>query len=366
MTSKRTDRPPGARKSARRGSKKAGLAPGSIVFVGEQKVPATTIRVLDYSATHCDERKLRSVEECYPFLEAPSCTWVIVEGLQDTAAIERLGLHLGLHPLLLEDIVNTSQRARFESTEDHLFCVLKSLRSQNDTHEISVDQISLVVGKNYVISFQESHEPAFDAIEERVRNPRGRHRKAGADYLAYSLLDSLVDHYFRPLEAMADHLEGLEQEVVDNPRPQTLQHIHQLKHDLVFVRKSVWPIREVVAALRRSEGDIISDTTGPYLADVYDHTIQVMETIESLRDVTGGILDTYLSSINNRMSEVMKVLTLIATVFIPLTFLAGVFGMNFEHMPELHWGWFYPVGFWIASILTVLLMVAVFRWKHWI
>ena len=350
----------------RRGSKKAGLSPGSVVFVGEQKVAATRIWVLDYSATHCDEREVTSIEECFPLLAAPSHTWVIVEGLQDTAAIEQLGRHIGLHPLLLEDIVNTSQRPRFESTDDHVFCVLKGLRYDGGSQSIAVDQTTLVVGQTYVISFQETHEGAFDAVRERIRKETGHHRKHGVDYLAYSLLDALVDHYFAPLEAMADQLEGLEQEVVDDPRPETLHKIHHFKRDLILIRKSVWPMREVISAFRRIESPIVSDATGPYLADVYDHTIQVIDTIESLRDVIGSLLDTYLSSVSNRMNQVMKLLTLVATVFIPLTFVAGVYGMNFDHMPELHWTWFYPFGFWVTIGLAAMLMVGLFRWKGWI
>ena len=366
MTSKRTSQSNIARKKPRKGLRKAGLSPGSVVFVGEQKVATTTLRVVDYSASHCEERELQSIEECFPLLNSPSCTWVIIEGLQDIDMIKRLGRHIDLHPLLLEDIVNTSQRPRIEGTDDHLFCVLKGLRLSPDTEAIAVDQATLVVGRNYLISFQEIHEQAFDAVLNRIRMPQGQHRRAGSDYLAYSLVDALVDYYFGPLEVMADHLETLEQAVVDNPRPETLHQIHRLKRDLVTVRKTLWPMREVVAGLRRIQSSIMTEATRPYLADVYDHTVQVMETTESLRDVIGSLLDTYLSSVSNRMNQVMKVLTLIATVFIPLTFLAGVYGMNFDYMPELHWGWFYPLGFWIAIGIVIVLMVALFRWKHWI
>lgn len=366
MKSAQKTHPSGTPKKNRKNSKKAGLSPGSVVFVGEQKVAATTLRVVDYSASHCDEREIQSIDECFPLLASPSCTWVVIEGLQDIDMIKRIGHHVGLHSLLLEDIVNTSQRPRIEGTDDHLFCVLKGLRTNRDTGMVAADQVTLVVGQNYVISFQEIHEEAFDAVLNRIRTPQGQHRRAGADYLAYSLLDALVDYYFGPLEVMADQLESLEQVVVDNPRPEALRQIHRLKRDVVMVRKTIWPMREVVAGLRRIQSSIMTEATRPYLADVYDHTVQVMETTESLRDVIGSLLDTYLSSVSNRMNEVMKVLTLIATVFIPLTFLAGVYGMNFDHMPELHWAWFYPVGFWIAIGGTIVAMVALFRWKRWI
>ncbi|MGB2958629.1 MAG: magnesium/cobalt transporter CorA [Bacteroidota bacterium] len=349
-----------------RSSKKAGLSPGSVVFVGERKLPSTTIRIIDYDATHHDEREVSSAEECFPYIDSPRTTWIMVEGLQNTDAIEKLGKYIGMQLLELEDVVNTFQRSRFEADEDQLFCVVKGLRHDRETGEISIDQTTLVVGKNYVISFQENQEQAFEAVKKRLNNPGGRHRNQGAVYLAYSLIDALVDHYFSPLENMAEKIEHLELQAVSDPRPEVLKAIHRTKRDLAFVRRSILPMREVVSAFQRSDSGLIAASVRPYLADVYDHTIQVLDIVESFRDIVGGLLETYLSSISNRMNEVMKLLTLIATVFIPLTFIAGVYGMNFDHMPELHWEWFYPHGFWITIAVVVLLMLAVFRRKGWI
>jgi magnesium transporter len=350
----------------RRSSKKAGLSPGSVVFVGERKLPSTTITVIDYDASHHEERQVSSAEECFPYIDSPRITWIMVEGLQDTETIQKLGKYVEMHLLEIEDVVNSSQRPRFAAEEDQLFCVVKGLRYETEAQELSIDQTTLVVGKNYVFSFQENHEQVFDAVKKRLSNPNGRHRKEDAVYLAYSLIDALVDHYFSPLEIMAEEIERLEVQAVSDPTQEVLQAIHRTKRNLAFVRRSVLPMREVISAFQRSESSLIRSSVRPYLADVYDHTIQVLDIVESFRDIVGGLLDTYLSSVSNRMNEVMKLLTIIATVFIPLTFIAGVYGMNFDHMPELHWGWFYPHGFWATIAVVAVLMLALFRRKGWI
>jgi magnesium transporter len=231
--------------------------------------------------------------------------------------------------------------------------------------EIEAEQVSLILGSNFVISFQEREGDVFTVIRDRIRTGKGRIRKAGADYLAYSLVDAIVDYYFVILEKLGEKIEGIEEELVTNPTPETLQTIHHLKRELIFLRKSVWPLREVISVLERGESALIQESTGIYLRDLYDHTIQVIDSIETFRDMVAGMLDIYLSSVSNKLNEVMKVLTIIATIFIPVTFIVGIYGMNFQYMPELGWRWGYPVV-WLVIVVVVIAMVFYFRRKKWI
>jgi magnesium transporter len=279
--------------------------------------------------------------------------------------IEKVGAHFGIHPLVLEDILHTGQRPKVEDLGDYIFIVLKMLYHDDQEDEMLGEQVSLLLGQNCVISFQEREGDIFNPIRERIRNSKGRIRRAGADYLAYALVDAIVDHYFVILEKMGEKIESLEEELVTNPTPETLQIIHKLKRNLIFLRKSVWPLREVINALERGESPLITEPTGIYLRDVYDHSIQVIDTIETFRDMVSGMLDIYLSSLSNRMNEVMKVLTIIATIFIPLTFIAGIYGMNFKFMPELEWHWGYPTAL-IVMLLIVGSMFIYFRRKKWL
>jgi magnesium transporter len=279
--------------------------------------------------------------------------------------VEKIGTHFGIHPLIMEDILHTGQRPKGEDLGDYLFIVLKMIYHDEEKDEVIGEQLSLILGPNYVISFQEREGDVFNPIRERIRNAKGRIRKAGADYLAYVLVDAIVDHYFAILEELGGTIESLEEELVTNPRPETLQTIHTLKRELIFLRKSVWPLREVISGLEREESPLITEPTGIYLRDVYDHTIQVIDTIETYRDMVSGMLDIYLSSLSNRMNEVMKVLTMIATIFIPLTFIAGIYGMNFKFMPELEWHWGYPMAL-VVMLLIVGSMFIYFRRKKWL
>jgi len=270
-----------------------------------------------------------------------------------------------LHPLILEDIVNTEQRPKMEDFEQYIFVVLKMLQYNEKEDEIIAEQVSLILGSNFVISFQETEGDIFDPIRDRIRNSKGRIRKMGADYLAYALLDAVVDNYFTILEKIGEKIETVEEELVANPIPETLQIIHTMKREMIFLRKSVWPLREVVGGLQRAESALIQESTGIYLRDVYDHTIQVIDTIETFRDMISGMLDIYMSSVSNKMNEVMKVLTIFAAIFIPLTFIAGIYGMNFQYMPELEW----QLGYF--AVLLIMLLVAVsllvyFRKKKWL
>jgi magnesium transporter len=348
------------------GSKeKVGLPPGTLVHVGEKKTEEVRITVIDYDPKNYQEKEVDKIEECFPFRDRPTVTWINIDGLQEVGIVEKIGIHFGIHPLVLEDIVHTGQRPKGEDLGDYLFIVLKMIYHDDGEDEIMGEQISLILGHNYVISFQEREGDVFNSIRERIRNSKGRIRKAGADYLAYTLIDAIVDQYFLVLEKFGEKIESLEEELIKNPTPETLQIIHKLKRNLIFLRKSVWPLREVINALERGESPLITEPTGIYLRDVYDHTIQVIDTIETFRDMVSGMLDIYLSSVSNRMNEVMKVLTIMATIFIPLTFIAGIYGMNFKFMPELEWHWGYPTAL-IVMLAVVGLMVFYFRRKRWL
>jgi len=353
------------RKLMRRSSRKAGLPPGSLVLVGEEKVEEPKITIFDYDAERADERDAATIDECIPFKETPTVTWINISGLRDTDMLRTLGECYAIHPLVLEDILNTEQRPKVEDFGTYIFTVLKMLYLVADTRETKAEQISLVVGPNFVISFQETTQDVFEAVRARIRSGRGRMRARGADYLAYALLDAVVDNYFIVLETLGAHLEDLEDTLISDPSAETLHTVYQMKRELIFLRRSVWPLREVLAFLGRQESDLVQAQTLAYIRDVYDHTIQVIDTIESFRDLVAGMHDTYLSSISNRMNEVMKVLTIFATIFIPLTFIAGIYGMNFDWMPELRWHWSYPV-LWSIMLLVTVFMVAFFRRRKWL
>jgi magnesium transporter len=335
-------------------SQKAGLPPGTLVHVGEQKSEKTHITILDYDEDRVVEKELTGVEECLLLKARPTVTWINVAGLHQIEVLEKLNECFGLHPLVLEDILNTTQRPKIEDFGEYIYIVLKMLYLPGPGQEAVTEQVSLILGPNYLISFQESAGDVFDPIRERIRNGKGRIRKLGADYLAHALLDAIVDHYFIILEKLGEDVEDLEETLTNNPTPRTMQAIHQLKRKMIFLRKSVWPLREVVGSLERGESPLIQQSTGIYLRDIYDHIIQVIDNIETFRDMLSGMIDIYLSSISNRMNEIMKVLTIIATIFIPLTFIVGLYGMNFKYMPELEWHWGYPL------VLLLMLGVAVF------
>jgi len=352
-------------KPVRRHAKKAGLPPGTLVHVGEKKVENVRITYIDYDEQNFSEKQVQKIEECFPFKSTPTVTWINIDGLHEVEIIERLGNQFELHPLMLEDILHTEQRPKYEDFEKYMFFVMQMLRYNNDIQGIESEQISLVLGDCYVITFQERVGDVFDAVRDRIRNSKGRIRKMGPDYLAHALIDAIVDSYFSILEKVGEKIEAMEDHLVSDPTEKTLQHIHALKREMISLRRSIWPLREVISGVQRSESQLIRESTDVYLRDVYDHTIQIIDTIENFRDMVSGMLDIYLSSISNRMNAVMKVLTIIATIFIPLTFVAGVYGMNFEHMPELKWHWAYP-AVWLVMIVIAAVMLVYFRRKKWL
>ena len=346
-------------------SKRPGLAPGTLVHVGEKKIEKIRIRMIDYDETNLEERELESVDECFPYADKPTATWINIDGLHEVDVIEKIGKNFGLHPLVLEDIVHTEQRPKMEEFENYIFIITKMLSYDEEQHQLNAEQFSLILGPNYIITFQERVGDVFELVRERLRKGKGRIRERPPDYLAYALIDTVVDHYFLVLEKIAERVESLEEELVTNPTPETLQTIHHLKRELIFLRKSVWPLRELIGGLERGESSLVEEKTTIFLRDVYDHTIQVIDTVETLRDMVSGMLDVYLSSVSNRMNEVMKVLTIIATIFIPMTFIAGIYGMNFESMPELKWPWGYPLV-WIIILAIAVVMLFYFRRKKWL
>jgi magnesium transporter len=348
----------------RRRARKAGLAPGEIRHFGEQRQYTPRLTHLRYTETEVDERGCESLEQC-AILHGGGVTWLNLDGVHDTQLMERVGQQFNLHPLVLEDILTTDQRPKVEDYGDYLFIVLKMLDYSTESRELSVEQVSLILGSDFVISFQERQGDVFGPVRERIRQGRGRIRKLGADYLAYSLIDAVVDQYFVILERMGEHIEELEDQLVYHPRPESLQRLYGLKREMIFLRKSVWPLREVIASLQRRDSPLIGEGVVPYLRDVYDHTVQTMDAVETFRDMLAGGLDLYLSSNSNRLNAIMKVLTIIATLFMPLTFIAGVYGMNFKHMPELEWAWGYPM---VMGIMVAVAagMLVFFRVKKWL
>jgi magnesium transporter len=311
------------------------------------------------------ENKLDEVSGFKKHSHAGKITWINIDGLNETEVLEDLGKCFGLHPLVLEDMLNTEQRPKIEDYDDYIYIVVKMLYFDSGTREIVTEHQSIVFGRDFVISVGEREGDVFEPVRDRLRSEKSRIRKQGADYLAYSLLDAIIDNYFVVLEKLGDSIEAVEELLVSRPSQNELHFINDLKRDMLYMHKYVWPLREVASLLERGESTLVADSTRFYLRDVYDHVIQVMDTTETYRDLLSGMLDIYLSSISNRMNEIMKVLTIISTIFIPLTFLAGIYGMNFKLMPELEWKPGYPVLLIVMSLIAAG-MLYFFRRKKWL
>ena len=346
-------------------SKKAGLAPGTLIYTNEQKMTHSKIALIDYDENNLSEKELSKIEECSVLKSSSTVSWINIDGIHEVEIIEKIGKMFDIHPLVLEDIVSITQRPKYEDYEKYIYVVLKMLSYNDNKMEINTEQVSFIIGQNFILSLQEQEGDIFDSLRVRIRNSKGRIRKMGADYLAYALLDAVVDNYFIILEKIGEKIEEIEELLVTEPTHETLETIHHFKKELLFLKKYVWPLREVINSLTRSESTLINENTTIYFKDVYDHTIQVIDTIETFRDITAGMLDLYLSSISNKMNNVMKVLTIIATIFIPLTFIAGIYGMNFKFMPELEWRWGYP-AIWTIMLSIFVSMVLYFKRKDWL
>jgi len=349
----------------KKSTKPVGTSPGVMIHVGEKKTEQIHTSMLDYNQDHLTEREAATIEEFIQLKARQGVTWLNISGVHDIDFMEQLGGGVGIHPLTLEDIVNTRQRPKIDDFDDYIYLVFKMLTFEPQTEHIKTEQISLIIGDGAVISIQEDRDDVFDPVRERIRRGKGRIRNAGSSYLAYALIDAVVDHYFIILENLGEKIEGLDQELMDNPHASIMASIHKLKREMILFRKQVWPMREMVNRLIKTESPLIHETTGIFYADVYDHIVQVTDTIESFRDILTGMLDLYLSTVSNRMNEVMKMLTVMATIFIPLTFIAGIYGMNFEFMPELRmkYGYFTALGVMAAIGIA---MVFYFRKKKWL
>jgi magnesium transporter len=352
----------------RRSVSRPGSSPGTLQAPAGHTAQPTAVTVIAYGPELCEERSIASPDELAPYRDRPGVTWVNVTGLADLEQIERIGALFGLHPLALEDVVNVGQRPKTEDYDDHRYVVMKLLHAGAG---VEVEQVSLFFGRRFVITFQEHSGDAFDGVRDRIRKGRPRIRGAGGDYLAYALIDALVDQYFPLLEDFGERLEELEEELVENPTPKTLHQIYRARRQLLLLRRAAWPQREVISGLERDESGLVGRETKVFLRDCYDHTVQALDIIETYRELAAGMLDVYLSSISNRMNEVMKVLTIMATIFIPLTFIAGIYGMNFDpqasgwNMPELEWAFGYPAA--LAMMAAVGLgLVFFFRRKGWL
>jgi len=350
--------------SRSRRSAKAGLPPGSLVHVGKHAAGKATITVVTYGEGEFRVKEASSVEECFSLIDPSGVTWINVDGINDAKTVEAIGSRFNLHPLLLEDVMNTEQRPKMEDYDNLLFLVLRVLFPDNGAGRIGSDQISFVLGDRYLISFQERKTDLFKAVIDRLQMGKSRIRKSGADYLLYSLIDVIVDNYFVILELIGDNVEEMEVRLISGGRVETLAAIQRMKKDLIYLRRSVWPLREALSGLERGESRLISGGLHVFFRDIYDHTIHAIDTIESLRDMLSGMLDIYLSSVSNRLNQVMKVLTIISTIFIPLTFIAGVYGMNFKNIPEIGWEYGYPASL-ALMVLVSLAMLYYFKKKKW-
>jgi magnesium transporter len=347
-------------------SGKSGLPPGSLIHVGEVLDPVGSMSVIDYSKGKFEEKKIQSIDEILDYKDSESVTWVIIEGLADVNIVERIGTIFGIHHLVLEDILNTNQRPKFEEYDDHLYIVLKCLLSEGEQFAVNNEQVSLLVLKNFVIMFKEKQDDLFLPVQQRIRTSSGKFRGLGSDYLAYAILDYIVDQNFILLDLLDESITSLEDSLLTGePKQDMLYKIQRLKREMISIRRYVSPVRELLSEMLRSDSELIHENTHIFLRDVSDHAIRVVESIESYREILTGLLDIYVSSVSNKMNQIMKVLTVFTSVFIPLTFIAGIYGMNFEYMPELKWKWAYPLT-WAVFIVIPLILLVFFKKKKWL
>ena len=354
-----------SRRFLRKRSVKTGLPPGSLVHIGEAPSQDAIVTTICYNQTLFEEQQYHKLAFCLPHLTQAGVRWVNVEGVHDLEVIRCLGDCFHLHPLVLEDIVNTVQRPKIEDYGDYLFIVMRMLLPTSEG-EFTSEQLSIILTADHLFSFQEGIAgDVFNGVRERLRNAKGKIRGMGADYLAYALIDAVVDSYFSVLEGLGERIVNVEEALALTPDRAILRVINEMKKEIIFLRKAVWPLRETISFLERGDSALLNEATRLYFRDVYDHTVQVIDTVETYRDLLSGMLELYLSSLSNRTNEIMKFLTIVGTIFMPLTFLVGVYGMNFKHMPELEWhnGYY---GLWFLMVLLSVVMIIYFRRKRWL
>jgi len=346
-------------------SKKAGLPPGVLMHLGKRRAEQVKVSVIDFNENDHSEITCSDVSQCFSFFDNDNISWINVDGLHEVDTIAAIGERYKLHPLLMEDVLNTGHRPKVEEYDNNLFFTLKMVGVSKDGKSILSEQVSFVLGKSFLISFQEREGDIFDGLRARLRKKAGRIHKMGPDYLLYRLIDTIVDNYFFVTDYFNVTTENLEERVLSDPDPQKLKEIQKLKKQLINFRKVVYPLREAVTVLQKDHSHFIKKSTLIYLRDVYEHVIHVNDSIDSQRDFINSIMDLYQSGVSNKMNQVMKVLTIIATIFIPLTFVAGIYGMNFDNMPELHWKYGY-FGAWGLMLFIFMLMIIFFRRKKWL
>ncbi len=349
---------------SKRRKKPAGASPGSVVYVGAEKTTPVTVSCVQYSADRYEAPRIVSPKECRPVLSPSGVAWYTIDGVHDVEILKTIGENFGLHPLVVEDISNTTQRPKLEGFDGYYFLATKMITYDPRSSKLKSEHVSVVFGQGFVLLFLQDPGDLFAPIRNRLEAGKGKIRESGSDYLTYALVDAIVDYYFHVLEDIGDRIEQLEDEVVSQPTARTLRTIHHVKRELISLRRSIWPMREVVNAMIRDESPLISKGVKIFLRDLYDHTVHVIDSVETMRDLITGTLDIYLSSVSNRLNEVMKVLTVMSSIFIPLTFIVGVYGMNFQYMPELTWRWGYP-AVWLFMIALSFVLLALFKRKKW-
>lgn len=351
--------------SLRSASRKAGLPPGSLVHVGEVRETETRISIVDYNKDTLEEQTVESIAQILQYREKDTVTWVNIEGLGNVELIGAIGEAFNIHPLVLEDILNTHQRPKLEEYDDYSYCVLKGISLAENGFSVDYEQISILILNDFVFTFKEKQDELFEPVRRRLRSSKGHFRSQGADYLAYVILDTIIDSYFTLQDSIDDIIDSIEEELLTDPTKETMATIQRLKHELIIIRRSISPLREMLNAILRSESPLIEEKTLIYFRDIFDHVLRISESIESSRDMVAGLLDIYMTTISNKMNEIMVFLTVFASIFIPLTFIAGIYGMNFEYMPELKWKWAYP-ALWVAFIAIPVILLGYFKKKKWL
>ncbi len=346
-------------------SRKVGLPPGSLVHIGEMLESEARITIIDYNKDTIEELAVESIEQILPYRDQDTVTWVNIEGLGNIELIGAIGEHFNIHPLVLEDILNTHQRPKLEEYDDYLYCVLKGIALAEGRFGVEYEQISILILNNFVFTFKEKQDKLFEPVKRRLRASKGHFRSQGADYLSYVVLDTIVDSYFTLQDSLDEIVDLIEEELLTDPTTETLTNIQTVKRELIYVRRSVSPLRELLNAILRSESPLLQEKTLIYFRDISDHVLRISEAIESTRDMVAGLLDIYITGISNKMNEIMKVLTVFASIFIPLTFITGIYGMNFEYMPELKWKWGYPL-LWVTFLAIPVMLLIYFKKKRWL
>ena len=345
--------------------KQVGLAPGTLLYNGQSRHDQVHISVIEYAENQFLEKNNITVEECLQHFDSPSMCWIQIDGGFDPKIISNIGQRFKLHPLVLVDILTRGQRPKIDVYEDQVFIILRLLRYIENSHELRDEQISIVFGNHYLISFSENSQDIFEPIKKRLQQEGSRMQKQKEDYLAYALIDLVVDYYFTVLEKVDIALDKLEEDLVRSPLPNALQRILQSKKEMIILRKTIWPMREVINQFMRLEPPLVETSTQVYMHDVYDHTIQTIDIIEGFRDIVSGLMDIYLSNINIRTNEIMRVLTIVSTIFVPMTFITSLYGMNFDYIPELHYAWGYPIVV-LVMVMIALTMIWFFHRRKWI